>query len=357
MSDSSSRIAQELAAWFEVEKRDLPWRRTTDPYAIWLSEVMLQQTRVATVLSYYPRFLRRFPTVEALAEADIDEVLGEFSGLGYYRRARALHLGAREVVERYGGKLPREAAELRTISGIGPYTAGAISSIAFGEREALVDGNVARVLARLFGVEEDIRSSRGNRLLWEIAREIVPRDEPGRHNEALMELGATICLPRGPRCLLCPVRSLCVANREGRQAELPKIARKKPPKRVEMAAIVVHRGEELLLGQRGEDGLFAKMWEPPMVELREKDEAKEAIAELLPIAKESMRKLGEAEHLLTHRALRITVFGAPWPARTELPEASEAYTQFVWLGPSEIEEGRGISSLSRKVLGFHPRRG
>ena len=159
MKERRGELTRRLLAWFEKNRRDLPWRKTKDPYAIWLSEVMLQQTRVVTALEYFPRFLRAYPTVERLARADLGEVLGSWSGLGYYRRARALHAGAREVVERYGGKLPSDAAKLREISGIGDYTAGAIASIAWGEEAAIVDGNVARVLARLHGVEGDV--SRG----------------------------------------------------------------------------------------------------------------------------------------------------------------------------------------------------
>ncbi|HEY3592285.1 MAG TPA: A/G-specific adenine glycosylase, partial [Polyangiaceae bacterium] len=215
-----------LLAWFEQNRRDLSWRRTRDPYAIWLSEVMLQQTRVKTVEEYFPRFLQMYPTVESLADADLAAVLGSWSGLGYYRRARALHAGAREVVERYGGRLPSDAAALRQISGIGAYTAGAIASIAFGEREALVDGNVARVLSRLFALRCDVRSPAGSREIWKVATELLPDKETGRHNEALMELGATVCLPRAPRCNACPLSDLCVARALGVEKDLP-IARKK----------------------------------------------------------------------------------------------------------------------------------
>src|SRR4051812_4503042 len=185
---AAPELARRLGAWFEETRRDLPWRRTRDPYAIWLSEIMLQQTRVATVLDYWPRFLGKYPTVRALAEASIDDVLGAWSGLGYYRRARALHGAAREMVSRYGGEVPRTTDELLTIPGIGRYTAGAIASIAFGARAPLVDGNVARVLARIFAIDEDIRGPAAMRTLWSLAEQLVPSEKPGRHNEALMEL-------------------------------------------------------------------------------------------------------------------------------------------------------------------------
>lgn len=346
MRNRDALIAERLGAWFDAAKRDLPWRRTKDPYAIWLSEVMLQQTRVATVLDYYPRFLERFPTVKALAEADTEEVLGAWSGLGYYRRARALHLGAREVVARYGGKLPEEAAELRTVPGIGPYTAGAIASIAFGKKEPLVDGNVARVLARIFGLEVDVRSSRGQRELWKLAGELVPEEMPGRHNEALMELGATICLPGEPRCSQCPLHADCVAAQTGRQKELPVVAKKKAPRVVAMVALLARKEDEVLLGQRGPSGLFAKMWEPPMVEA-----SGEPIESLRAHWGElrNMRALGEVRHVLTHRELRVRVMAAEMDA--VLPEPKAPYVRLEWVSPDELA-GRGISTLARKVMRF-----
>ncbi|HKQ70173.1 MAG TPA: A/G-specific adenine glycosylase, partial [Polyangiaceae bacterium] len=215
MSRIEAELVRRLGSWFDKERRDLPWRRTRDPYAIWLSEVMLQQTRVKTVEDYFPRFLRTYPTVEKLAKAKVEDVLSSWSGLGYYRRARALHKGAREVVDQYGGEVPKDAASLRGISSIGPYTAGAIASIAYGQREALVDGNVARVLARIFALSCDVRSPAGSKELWAAARRLVPDENPGRHNESLMELGATVCLPNRPRCEACPVADLCQANASG----------------------------------------------------------------------------------------------------------------------------------------------
>jgi len=337
-------IAERLGAWFETAKRDLPWRKTKDPYAIWLSEVMLQQTRVATVLDYFPRFLDRFPTVKALAEADTEEVLGAWSGLGYYRRARALQLGAREVLARYGGELPDDAVELRSVPGIGPYTAGAIASIAFGKREPLVDGNVARVFARLFGLDFDVRSTRGLRELWKLAADLVPEKEPGRHNEALMELGATICLPGEPKCSQCPLHSECVAAKTGRQKELPVLAKKKAPPVVPMVALLAYRDGEVLLGQRGPTGLFAKMWEPPMFEAS--GEPGEALGALLGELRDA-HEVGEVRHVLSHRELHVRVIAAEVGA--ELPEARAPYVRFAWVGAEELS-GRGVSTLARKVM-------
>lgn len=342
-------LVARLGAWFDKAQRALPWRETSDPYAIWVSEVMLQQTRVATVLSYYPRFLERFPTVRALAEAEVDEVLGAWSGLGYYRRARFLHLGAREIVTRYGGEMPEEAKELRRVPGIGAYTAGAISSIAFGKREALVDGNVARVLARVFALELDIRSTEGDRALWRLASDLVPEDAPGKHNEALMELGATICLPRAPRCLICPLRDLCKAKEEGRQEELPVVAKKKAPIVVQMAALLCRRGDRILLGKRPDEGLFAGMWEPPMIELDEGEEPTEALSKALGRALEGAEEIEPLRHILTHRELRLRVISAKLRGG-RLPAPGGGYLQWAWVGEEELSE-RGVSSLAKKVMG------
>src|SRR5215470_3894591 len=220
-SRKSAALASALLRWFSMNARDLPWRRTRDPYAIWVSEIMLQQTRVATVIPYWERWMARFPTVSALAEAPLDDVLAAWAGLGYYSRARNLHAGAQAVGTRFGGALPSCAAELREVPGIGPYTAGAIASIAFGERAPLVDGNVARVLARVFAIEHDIKSTAGSKALWAAAGELMNAlptgAAPGDLNQGLMELGATICAATQPRCLVCPLARDCDAARTGRQ--------------------------------------------------------------------------------------------------------------------------------------------
>ena len=336
-----------LGAWFDAERRDLPWRRTHDPYAIWLSEVMLQQTRVRTVESYFPRFLEAYPTVGHLARADLADVLGAWSGLGYYRRARALYAGAREVVTKYGGKLPADAVALRTISGIGPYTAGAIASIAFGAQEPLVDGNVARVLARLFALHCDVRSPAGSREVWALAADLVPADRPGRHNESLMELGATVCLPREPRCDACPVHDLCAARREGIENELPHAKKKKPPREVNMLALVSRRGKRVLLGRRRPGGLFGGLWEPPMVEGGD-TQAEALLTAMLGVAVREMKRVTEQTHVLTHRKLRITIATAVIENDPVVPGGT-AYDCLAWKGTSELGS-LAMSSLAKKVL-------
>jgi len=343
-----AHLANKLGTWFDQRRRDLPWRRTRDPYAIWLSEVMLQQTRVKTVEAYFPRFLRAYPTVEHLAKADLADVLGAWSGLGYYRRARALYTGAREVVESYGGKLPGDAVSLRRISGIGPYTAGAIASIAFGEREAVVDGNVARVLARVFALRCDVKTPAGSRQLWTLAGELVPEDAPGRHNEALMELGATVCLPRSPRCDECPLQGLCRARREGIEADLPIAKKKKAPRRVEMIALVARRESRVLLARRRPGGLFAGLWEPPMVEITGTELPESSLRMLLGVERLELSPVAEQIHVLTHRRFRITIATADIEGEVTAPSGT-AYDRLAWKPSGELGS-LAMSSLARKVL-------
>jgi A/G-specific adenine glycosylase len=343
-----AELARRLLSWFEKNRRDLPWRKTKDPYAIWLSEVMLQQTRVATVLDYFPRFLGKYPTVERLAEADLEGVLSSWSGLGYYRRARALHAGAREVVEKYGGKLPRDASSLREISGIGPYTAGAISSIAFGAKEPLVDGNVARVLARIFAMTCDVRTPAGTKEVWAVARDLVPEKDPGKFNESLMELGATVCVPGEPRCGGCPVRDLCEGHARGIAAELPVAKKKKAPREIAVVALVARRGSRLLLGRRRAAGLFGGLWEPPMVELARGERPEAPLGSLLGSAIVGLEVTGEQTHVLTHRKIKVTIATAGLGGEPSA-SAGGAYDRFDWLHASGLGS-IGMSSLARKIL-------
>ncbi len=221
-------FAARLLAWYAKHKRDLPWRRDThDPYRVWISEIMLQQTQVATVIPYYKRFLARFPNVRALANAKLDDVLKAWEGAGYYARARNLHLAAREIVARFGGQLPSTVDELLTLPGIGRYTAGAIASIAFKRDAPVVDGNVTRVLCRCFNIQHDPKSAATQKELWHLAEILLPRGCAADFNQGLMELGATICTPRNPQCNVCPINRACVARRLGRQDKLPAKSQKK----------------------------------------------------------------------------------------------------------------------------------
>ncbi|MBN1484781.1 MAG: A/G-specific adenine glycosylase [Chloroflexia bacterium] len=255
--------ARRLLSWAREGLTPLPWRGERDPYRVWVSEVMLQQTRRETVVPYYQRFLERFPSIESLAAADQQEVLKLWEGLGYYARARNLHAAARRVVEDCGGELPANRRRLTALPGIGPYTAGAILSLAFGQDEAVVDGNVRRVLCRLALVQEDPRRPTVERDLWATARALILPGQAGRVNEALMELGALICLPRRPRCPDCPLASLCRAHQAGREEAVPLAARRGPLPHHQVCAAVIRQGRRVLLAQRHQDDLLGGMWEFP----------------------------------------------------------------------------------------------
>jgi len=207
-----AEITRRVVAHFRTHARDLPFRKTRDPYAIWVCEIMAQQTRLSVVIPYWERWLARFPTVAALAAAALDDVLAHWAGLGYYARARALHRAAGVIVERHGGRLPEDPEALAALPGIGPYTAGAIASIAHGRRAAIVDGNVARIFARLFGIEADVLAPATKREMWRLAGELVPARSPGEFNQGLMDLGATVCRPRTPDCPACPLRRDCATH-------------------------------------------------------------------------------------------------------------------------------------------------
>jgi A/G-specific adenine glycosylase len=345
---SGDDLRTRLLTWYRENKRDLPWRRTKDPYAIWLSEVMLQQTRVDTVIPYYDRFLSAYPTVHALAEAPLDEVLTKWSGLGYYRRARTLHAAAQQVASERKGIFPRAASELREIRGIGPYTAGAVASIAFDTAAALVDGNVMRVLARIYAVNDDVRKPTGIRQIWKLAEELVPKKNAGDWNQSLMELGATICTPRAPRCLLCPVNELCEARKLGRENDLPILGAKKPPPVWSRAAIVVERAGDVLLARRRGDRLFGGMWEPPAADVEEKSELPPHTLEKMLGLKDVHYTQKEAvKHVLSHRKMNVAVFAAVAKKMTFLP--TDEYDDARWVAPEALAQ-LPTSTLCKKIL-------
>lgn len=265
--DSKAYFSKELLVWYDRSKRDLPWRRHRDPYYIWVSEIMLQQTRVDTVIPYFQRFIERFPSITDLAEAPEEDVLKLWEGLGYYSRARNLQAAARQVVELHGGVVPNDKEAVSALKGVGPYTTGAILSIAYNQPQPAVDGNVMRVLSRYFLIEEDIMKAKTRSIMEELAAELIPDGRASDFNQALMELGALVCTPKSPCCLTCPVMEYCAARLEGVVDELPVKSKAKPPRpEYRFVALVEGSGRNegrVLIRRRADTGLLARMWELP----------------------------------------------------------------------------------------------
>lgn len=316
----SPSIAPILLDWYRRHARRLPWRATSSPYAVWVSEVMLQQTRVEAVIPYYQAWMRLFPSIDALASASEDQVLNAWEGLGYYSRARNLHRAARIILEKYGGELPKDPQALRQLPGIGRYTAGAIASIAFNLDEPTLDGNIRRVFARLFDVSQPADTPTGERRLWALAAEHLPARHAGDYNQALMDLGATICLPQNPRCLICPLQQSCQARALGVQDQRPVMKPpKKPPHFVYAAGVILRQvGDpqqgrsphhlETLLAKRPSKGLLGGMWEFPngRVGATSPDKALAAVLKSgYNLKVVSGEALGIIRHAYTH--FRVTV--------------------------------------------------
>ena len=340
-----ARIRAGLLVWFDAHQRDLPWRRTRDPYAIWVSEVMLQQTQVQTVIPYWHRFLERFPTVPALAQAKVADVLAAWRGLGYYSRARNLKAAAEQLVRCHDGELPRTAEALRALPGFGRYTAGAVASIAFGEATPLVDGNVSRVLSRLCQVEGAPGDKAREARLWQLAARLVDGPRPGDLNQALMELGALVCRVDAPACPVCPARRACLALESGRVADLPPRRVRAARKRLCFAVAVFRRRGALLLGRRVEAGLFGGLWELPCAELPRGAEPAQALATVAgkgglgPI-------LGSVQRTLTHRDLELRLFLADGRIA---PLALAGYQELRWATPKQAG-ALGVSTAMQRAL-------
>ncbi|MGJ7918936.1 A/G-specific adenine glycosylase [Neobacillus sp. LXY-4] len=317
----------DLINWFEVEQRQLPWRENQDPYRIWVSEIMLQQTRVDTVIPYYNRFIKQFPTIKTLAEADEEKVLKAWEGLGYYSRVRNLHAAVKEVHEHYGGQVPNSPKEIASLKGVGPYTAGAILSIAFGLPEPAVDGNVMRVLSRILLITEDIAKPSVRKIFEQAVRTIISYENPSYFNQALMELGALICTPTSPSCLLCPVRDHCHAFSEGVQDQLPVKTKKKRERLVSIVSAVLSNHEgKLLIHKRPKEGLLANLWEFPNVETHltfknEKQHLMKSLQEKFMVEAVIGDYLGQIDHVFSHLEWNIHVYKGNMT--TEVEESPE----------------------------------
>jgi A/G-specific adenine glycosylase len=304
----------DLIGWFSNEMRDLPWRKEKDPYRIWVSEIMLQQTRVDTVIPYYENFMVQFPTLQEFANADEEKVLKAWEGLGYYSRVRNLQTACKEVQEKYGGNVPNTAKEISSLKGIGPYTAGAVLSIAYGVPEPAVDGNVMRVLSRILSIGEDIAKQATRKTFEEAVRQLISHENPSYFNQALMELGALICTPTSPSCLLCPVREYCTAFEAGTQKEFPVKTKKMKINDVNIVAgIITDSMGRILIHKRPETGLLANLWEFPNFERHSKIElgAADFLTQLeseFGVEGELNENLGNIEHVFSHLKWHIQIF-------------------------------------------------
>lgn len=359
--------------WYHKEKRNLPWRATNDPYAIWISEIMLQQTRVETVIGYFYRFMEQFPTIQDLAEAEEQKLLKVWEGLGYYSRARNLKAAAQQIVAEFDGKMPNSIEEIRSLKGIGPYTAGAIGSIAFGLPEPAIDGNVMRVVSRLFCIEADIAKASSRRPFDEAMRTIISPDEPGEFNQALMDLGSRICTPTTPKCEECPISQYCLAYAENRQTDFPVKSKKAKPKDVYYIAGAIEDQGSFLLVQRPETGLLASMWHFPLVEVtKEQYEAlqrtwaKEEQLQLDLIAEEEAleifpdlpvvwqkRHFGEITHIFSHLKWHVLLFYGRKRGELTLQDsewaAKESFQNYVFPKPQQklVEQLKKYQKLDK----------
>ena len=355
----TKEFQDQFIQWYEQEKRNLPWRYNRDPYRIWISEIMLQQTRVDTVIDYFYRFMEWFPTIEELATAPEEKLLKAWEGLGYYSRARNIQAAAKQIMSEFDGKMPQTPEEISSLKGIGPYTTGAIASIAFGLPEPAVDGNVMRVVSRLFCIEADIAKASSRKIFDEAMRKIIDEKHPGEFNQAMMDLGSAICTPTSPKCEACPIQAFCLANKRGIQTSFPVKTKKAKPKDVYYisAALQNHSGA-YYFEERDSQKLLANMWTFPMVEVTQEEyerlkkewEAKQEVdlfddlvaedGKELPFEKQELfiwqtRHLGEVTHVFSHLKWHVLLF---YGRATE--EAEQEFTEnktSKWLKPAAFD--------------------
>ncbi len=335
----SNEFSRRLLGWYELSARPLPWRNTHDPYAIWVAEIMLQQTRVDTVIPYYQRWMVRFPTLNTLAGASEQEVLQLWEGLGYYNRARNLHKAAQIIWRECNGQLPASRAAMERLPGIGKYTAAAIASIAFGQDEATLDGNIRRVLARVFQVVLPANSPAGKRQLWQLARQYLPAGHAAEYNQALMDLGATLCKPHAPDCIHCPLETLCQAHQLGIQEQLPYLERRSPVPHYLVTAAIIQKDHQVLITQRPAQGLLGGMWEFPGGKVEEGETLHEGlqreIREELGVNIFIGEPLGVFRHAYTH--FRITLHAFYCQLREGTPVALQV-ADWRWLNVSQLKD-------------------
>lgn len=353
MTDAEFR--SNLLGWYDQQKRDLPWRDCGDPYKIWLSEVMLQQTRVDQALPYYEKFIERFPTVQDLAAADRQEVLKVWEGLGYYSRARNLHHAAQTIVNEFDGRIPETRKEILELKGVGPYTASAVLSIAYNKPHAVVDGNVIRVLSRYFGIEEDIRSTKTRNRIGDHADDLIDRDRPGDFNQALMELGATVCTPANAGCRQCPLQAGCIAYTEMKTEQIPyKSPAKKKPHHQIGVGIIRNSRDEVLIALRPEDAMLGGLWEFPGGKQKKNEEIEETVVrelkEELGVDVKITEPFMKLDHAYSHFKITLHAYlcrivnGKPAPVSSR---------KICWVPPGELHDypfPKANRKLTEKLL-------
>ncbi len=340
-------LRKALLKWYNHSKRDLPWRHTKDPYAIFVSEMMLQQTQVKTVIPYYGRFLKELPDWKSLAKAKEEKVLKLWEGLGYYRRARNLQAAAQKILKDYGGKLPDTLDQILEIPGVGPYSAGAVLSIAFQKPHPVVDGNVIRVFSRLFLLKGNLKTGEGHKKLWELAESLIAPQRPGDFNQAVMELGATVCLSENPQCLLCPLMSHCRAAQKGLQNEFPEMPKAPQTVEIHMAALYIEQKGKVLVKKRSKEEKWLKgLWEFPSAEGKTFEDALQKLERDLRV-KAHRKELYEVRHQITHHKIRLKLFRGAVP---KSPRLSKDYQWFPLKGLLKLPFASAQGKLREWVL-------
>lgn len=350
---NTSCLRRALLRWYDRHHRKLPWRvargAPPNPYHTLVSEAMLQQTQVATVVDYFQRFVARFPTLRSLAQADEQQVLRLWQGLGYYRRARHLHAAAKRIIQDYDGQVPGEVEQLMTLPGVGRYTAGAIASIAFHRRAAVLDGNVTRVLTRWYAIDKPTDAPAVIKKLWGLAQRLVPPRRPGDFNQAIMELGATVCLPQNPRCGDCPVAKQCQANTWGMADRLPVTAPRRPPRQVTHHVVAMQRNGRYLFEQRPDKGLWSKMWQMPTVEAPTRPmgpaRLRRWVQESFNLTTPLPRRIEQFEHVTTHRVIQFVLWHTQVQSGRLLPRAGQ------WRPLNRLDE-LPLSNPQRRATGI-----